>query len=66
VGEHAHLNKTKFSIIFHGKISSDGAKYLMTSHGIFYHATKLFFRINKGLLTLNMGLENKALESNLM
>jgi hypothetical protein len=48
------------------KFSNDMAKYLMTCHGIFCHVTKVFFGINKRLLTLNMGLVNKAFECNFM
>jgi hypothetical protein len=48
------------------KILDDVAKYSMTWHGIFCHITYIFFRINNGLLTLNMGLANRVLECSLM
>ncbi len=35
-------------------------------HGIFCDITKVFFGINKGVLTLNMGLVNKVLKCNFM
>jgi len=69
-------NHQEFSMPCHGifltysfskwKISSDVAKYLMTCHQILCHVTKIFFRINKALLTLNMGLVNRVLECSLM
>ncbi len=78
-GELAHLSRTKsskYSMPCHGiflvysfsmwQISNDVIKYSMTCHQIFCHITKVFLKINKGLLTLNMGLANKALECNLM
>jgi hypothetical protein len=44
------------------QISNEMAKYLLTHHGIFCHITKVVFGMNKGLLTLNMGLANRAFE----
>jgi hypothetical protein len=48
------------------QISSDMAKYSMTCHHILCHITKIFFGINQGLLTLNMGLADIALKWSLM
>jgi hypothetical protein len=48
------------------QISSEVAKYLMTHYGILCHITKVVFGMNKGLLSLNIGLANKAFECSLM
>jgi hypothetical protein len=69
-------NIQKYFMPFHGifwvysfsmwQISSDMGKYSMTCHQIFCHITKVFFGINKGLLTLNVGLANKTLKCSFM
>jgi hypothetical protein len=72
-GEQVHLSKTKSSkifhamswnicgiFIFHGKFSSDVAKYLMTCHGIFCRATKVFFGINNGFIDSKHGLGKQS------
>jgi hypothetical protein len=48
------------------KILDDVVKYSMTWHGLVCHITYIFFRINNGLLTLDMGLANRILKCNLM
>jgi len=45
----------------------DVAKYFLTSHGIFCHVTSMVCSdMNNDLLSLNMGLAKKAVESSIM
>jgi hypothetical protein len=46
---------------------SDVAKYYLTILGIFCHVTSMvYFEMNNGLLTLNMGLAKKTINNNIV
>ncbi len=52
------------NILPHHEIFFDMVKYSLTSHGIFCHVTSMVCsKTNNGLLTLNMGLAKKVIES---
>ncbi len=59
---------TKYSMTWQNilpchKIFYDMEKYSLTSHGIFCHITSMVcYKLNNGLLTLNMGLAKKVVE----
>ncbi len=55
---------TWWNILPHHEIFCDMVEYSLASHGIFFHVTSIVCsEINNGLLTLNMGLAKKAIES---
>ncbi len=63
-----HVMEYSYYICFpRGNIFSDVEKYSLTSYGIFCHIVCMVcYGINNGILTLNMGLAKKVVESSMV